>query len=242
MKSLLLGLLVGVALTAPADSFYLLSKEREASGQKNSVSPPLPFNPHPAAPRYRIVDDIWLVDDSAFAPTNSSKQSIEETGLVLAARVQKAREIAAQWALTNPPAPMVLLKPRPPFTNWYNTTDFDLGLAIHLMERDYPGIRTNFTPEQLRIAPNNTNFGRPMEGLQQLPDYINIYSPTYKEDLKKWQEEHMIEKVPDPKTSGGGDYGFYLTASYQLTVRPLPAPTAQDYPFFNGTNLTWPSY
>jgi hypothetical protein len=198
MKSLLLCLLLGVALTSPAASYYLLSSER-ALAKKYHISLPRPLNPHPDAPRYRIVDDIWLVDDSAFVPPAPNAPSVDEVGLLLAARIARAREAARTQAVRDSLNRALLPPPRPPHSNYYNRTTTNLtAVDLATLESIIPGASTNFTPEQLERARRNAKpvISRPAEARDVVP--LDPHSPTFKEDFVRWKNG-TLTNIPAAK-------------------------------------------
>lgn len=235
MKRILTILILVAAVSASnAATFYLLSQQV----QTNRAGAPLPLNPLKNCPAYLVVGDIWLIDDSLVTKI-ANKPPIDDVLGRLRKRIETAQLAAAWSAVTNPPAATIQAKPVT-YTNWFNREVTNLDLGVGLLERDHPGVRTNFGRAQRGYVPT-TNNGFP-GSYQRLPHNINKDNPRFKELLEEWKRTNNINQEKPIKGSGGGDYGFYKTAFYGITVRPTLAPTAQNYPFDTGTNFIWPQF
>jgi len=215
-------ILLLVALSAPAETFYLLSKE------SSLVSPPYPFNPNPQAPAYLVIDDIFIVDDTLFATNKKELLPLAEAKVKLLHRMEKANAAAVEYQRTNPPVEVFAVPYQRPKPLWINTNATNLGYARDALEALRPGLSTNFTAEQMKLPVLPTN-ASPQNGPQQLPPHIHRSSPTFETDLQQWKENRRKElELPslpsDFKGSGGGDYTFLETTWYQVEVTTLKSP------------------
>lgn len=188
MKALVCALWLGCVLSASAAGYYMLSQQH----QEIAATPPLPLNRYPQCSTYLITGDLWLVDDSSVVPM-TNKVVMDDVLKQLRDRIEKAQAQAALFQLTNPPTARIAVKPVK-YTNQFNTTDTNLGMALKLMERDHPGFATNFSPAQ-RTSVIRTNGGFRSRWSQRVPDYISKDSPRFRELLAEWRQTNIFPLV-----------------------------------------------
>lgn len=192
------GLLMWLAVmsllpTLSAQPYYLLSELA-----------PIWSNPYTNAPLLHVTDNVWLIDDTGFTPPEKfkTKFTAEQAREKLVAAFAEQAAMQAAQALTNPPATTPRATSMPPDLRriWYGgkemfvTTRTNMGMAIRMLEYQYPGISTNFSPEQLQMPPPTTN--QWLKTAQQLPAHINKSSPTFAEDLARWKIENGFTNRP----------------------------------------------
>lgn len=190
------GTVAWLALLSPlsAQPYYLLSELA-----------PIWSNPYPNAPMLHVIYNIWLIDDTGFTPPDKfkTKWTAEQARAELLAAFEKRAASDAAQALTNPPAasrrsatnlPPDMKRIRYGGSEMMVTTKTNMGDAIQFMEQQYPGISTNFSPEQLRLPPPETN--QWWKTAKRIPPHINKASPTFEEDFAKWKKENGFTNRP----------------------------------------------